>query len=247
MGEANKRRLAIGFFDGVHLGHQAILAGADEVLTFANHPRTILAPEKVQPAIMTLEERIQAMGRPVMVLPFTRELAEMTAEEFARRFLAGKEVRCGANWRFGREGEGDAKWLKEHGYAVEVIPYAEYEGEIISSTRIRAALAAGEIGAANAMLGREYVFRGVSERGKGAGRELGFPTINLRRGVYKVEVGGKRAVANYGVAPTFGDKAWERPVLEVHFLEFIRDEKRFETQEELKRQIADDCERAKGK
>ena len=281
--------LAIGFFDGVHLGHQAILRGADAALTFRNHPLTVLAPERAPRLIMTPEERVAAIKTcgvgEVTVLEFTRELAEMPAEEFAARYLTSSvsrlpsSVRCGANWRFGKGGEGDAEFLRKLGLEVEVAPYAEFKGEPISSSRIRGCLENGEIEDANAMLGRRFQVSGFRFQGKGLGGKIGYPTINLeiserescecgessrislKRGVYEVEVEGVKGIANYGLAPTMGDKAWTRPVMEIHLLgqgdedvrrktsdgmkvslvRFIRPERKFETIEDLQRQIAADC------
>ena len=271
--------LAVGFFDGVHLGHQAILKGADAALTFRNHPLTILAPERAPRLIMTCEERVAAIKAcgvgEVTVLDFTRELAEMPAEEFANSFLkrSGDRfpvLRCGANWRFGKGGAGDAAWLERHGYAVEVVPYAEYRGEPVSSSRIRQCLESGAIGDANAMLGRKFQVSGFRFQGKGVGNEIGYPTINLRLetlnlklplGVYEIELDGVKGIANYGFAPTMGDKAWKVPVLEIHLLgegtevvgletedgvsvelvRYIRPEKKFDSIDDLKRQIAADC------
>ena len=279
------RTLAVGFFDGVHLGHQAILKGADAALTFRNHPLTVLAPEKAPRLIMTPEDRIAAIRacgvKDVTVLDFTPELAEMSAEEFAeflnkRRGRRFPLVRCGANWRFGKGGAGDAAFLRKLGFSVEVAPYVEYRGERVSSSRIRAALENGEIEDANAMMGRRFRVRGSRFKGKGLGEKIGYPTVNLeiseresrerggssriglRCGVYEVEVGGVRGIANYGLAPTMGDKAWTSPILEIHFLRrspppfasdptavelvrFIRPEKKFGSIDDLQRQIAADC------
>ena len=277
MRDAAFQSLAVGFFDGVHLGHQAILRGADAALTFRNHPLTVLAPEKAPRLIMTPEERaaaIRACGvKHVEVLEFTQELAEMPAEEFVTSFLkrSGDRfpvLRCGANWRFGAGGTGDAAFLRSRGIEVEVAPYVEYKGERISSSRIRRCLENGEIEDANAMMGRRYEVRGKREEGKGLGRQIGYPTINfeledlnlkLPYGVYEIELDGQKGIANYGFAPTMGDRAWKKPVLEVHlpsshsssliphssslisFVRFIRPEKKFESLDDLKRQIAADC------
>ena len=271
-------KVAVGFFDGVHLGHQAILGGADAALTFGNHPLTVLAPERAPRLIMTPEDRVATIRscgvKDVTVLDFTPELAEMEPEDFVG-FLMKRwghrlpTVRCGRNWRFGKGGMGDADFLRRHGIDVEVAPFAEYRGERISSSRIRACLERGEIEDANAMLGRRYAVRGMREAGKGLGRELGFPTINVRPcagglqlplGVYEAEIGGRKAVANYGLAPTMGERAWTSPVLELHvlgnraidqskrsdspsvsFVRFIRPERKFDSVEDLRRQIALDC------
>ena len=278
MRDAALQGLAVGFFDGVHLGHQAILKGADAALTFRNHPLTVLAPEKAPRLIMSVEERvavIKACGvKDVTVLDFTRELAEMPAEEFVASFLkrSGDRfpiLRCGANWRFGKGGGGNAEFLRGMGIEVTVVPYAEYKGERVSSSRIRRCLEDGEIEDANAMMGRRFQVSGSRFQGKGLGGRIGYPTVNLKLGtlnlklplgVYEVEVEGRKAIANYGRAPTMGDMAWSSPVLEVHilhstptpsiyasnsteveFVRFIRKEMKFDSIEDLKRQIAVDC------
>ena len=272
--------VAVGFFDGVHLGHQAILKGADAALTFRNHPLTVLAPEKAPRLIMSVEERVAAIKacgvERVEVLDFTRELAAMSADEFAcEYFLAAKgrkevqRISCGANWRFGKGGEGNAEWLRAKGIDVVVAPYVEYRGERVSSSRIRRCLENGEIADANAMLGRRFQVSGSRFQGKGLGGKIGYPTVNLQLststsslhlplGVYEVELEGQKAIANYGLAPTMGDKAWREPTMEMHFLHcpppplsstlvnvgllrFIRKEMKFDSVEDLKRQIAADC------
>lgn len=270
-------RLAVGFFDGVHLGHQAILRGATSALTFANHPLTVLAPEKAPPLVMSVEDRIAAIRAcgvsDVTVLEFTRDLAALAPEEFMReRLVAGRSevtVVCGGNWRFGSGGSGDAAFLRAHGVAVEVVPYAEFEGRPVSSSRIRLALSEGDLRAANAMLGRPFAVTGRVVRGKGLGRELGSPTVNLvpapvpvlPRGVYVVGMNGRTGVANWGLAPTMGARAWRESVLEVHLLgegkveepaaqervefrRYLRPERTFPTISELRAQIARDLEEA---
>lgn len=264
--------LAVGFFDGVHLGHQAILRGADAALTFRAHPLSVLRPECAPPLLMPFESKVAAIralgvGR-VVALDFTRAFADLSPEAFASslRAMGADDVRCGANWRFGKDGAGDAAFLARSGFRVTVVPYAEHGGEIVSSTRIRSALAAARLDDVAAMLSRAWSAAGEAFRGKGLGREIGFPTLNLRlapdlavppRGVYAVEARGTRAVANFGVAPTLGERAWEEPVLEVHFpgaapevkegervevafLRFLRPERKFASIDELKAQIARD-------
>ena len=274
MRDVARRGLAVGFFDGVHLGHRAILERASAALTFTNHPLALIAPEKAPRLLMSVDDRLAAIREcgvgKVTALDFTPGLAGMSAEDFAREYLADAAkdgvVFCGENWRFGRGGKGDAALLRAMGFFAEVVPYAVYGGERISSTRIRAALEAGKVEDANAMMGREWSVRGKVFRGKGLGAGLGYPTVNIKlvgmelripRGVYKVSVGGARAVANYGVAPTFGEKAWDEPVLELHFVDepprtspgdevsasfrrFVRPERKFSSADELKAQIAAD-------
>ena len=287
------KSVAVGFFDGVHLGHQAILKGADAALTFRNHPLTVLAPERAPRLIMTCEERVAAIKAcgvgDVTVLEFTPEFAEMTAEEFFGSFLKRSgdrfpSVRCGENWRFGKGGEGNASWLQSRGIEVTVASYVEYKGERISSSRIRRCLENGEIEDANVMLGRKFKVQGSRFKGKGFGGKIGYPTVNFRiveqgslstnqtnltnrvelpLGVYVVELEGVCGIANYGYAPTMGPEAWKQPVLEVHvpsskdpfvqirsdslttccisILRFVRPEKKFDSIEDLKRQIAADC------
>ena len=179
MRDAALQSLAVGFFDGVHLGHQAILKGADAALTFRNHPLTVLAPEKAPRLIMSVEERVAAIKacgvKNVIVLDFTPELAELSPEAFVARYLSSSashlpsSVRCGANWRFGKDGAGDAEFLRKLGFEVDVVPFAEYTGKEIPSSRIRAALERGEIEDANAMLGRRFQVSGFRFQGKGLG------------------------------------------------------------------------------
>lgn len=273
-------KLAVGFFDGVHLGHRQILDGADAVFTFRNHPACVLTPGKTPPLLMTCEERIEALKtagmpsgteRSVHAVRFTNELASMPALDFAeelkKSFSGLERIHCGANWRFGRNGEGTPEVLRGCGLDVKVVECAEWGGERISSTRIRKALQEGRLSEANAMLGRPYAAGGTVERGKGMGGRLGAATLNVRlsaplkAGVYAVRTDCGDGVANYGHAPTMGEAAWREPVLEVHlldggtlkdsggeaperlraeFLEFVRPERKFGTVEELRRQIAED-------
>ena len=276
--------VAIGFFDGVHLGHRQILEGAEIAVTFRNHPLTVLNAAKAPRLIMSYEDRVAAIKacgvREVVALDFTTAVASQSPEEFLsflQLHTSTFSLRCGANWRFGKGGVGNPDWLREHGVAVEVVAAVDHEGLPISSTRIRECLHRGEIAAANAMLGRRFRVIGSVVEGKGEGRKLGYPTINLSfdhpplststsslhlpLGVYQVAVGGHRAVANYGYAPTFGERAWKEPVLEVHFLDkiddfpmstssldlmsvdfvkFIRPERKFASLAELQAQIAAD-------
>ena len=200
----------------------------------------------------------------MVAVDFTRELADTAPEEFAASLLvlAAKftpvgvpRVLCGPNWRFGRGGVGDAALLRRLGAEVVEVPFVEYRGEAISSTRIREAIERGEMEDAAAMLGRPFGVAGEVFRGKGEGQRIGFPTVNVRpdcgdgaerrvtppRGVYAVDFGSARAVANYGVAPTWGGAAWKEPVWELH----VVDEPRAAAEEEeLCEQIEKDCKEA---
>ena len=265
--------LAVGFFDGVHLGHQRILAQADAVLTFTNHPATVFAPDRAPRLLMTAEERLAAISalgvRRVVACDFTPALASQTARAFAdslhQEFPDLDTVFCGPNWTFGAGGTGTADTLRALGFNVTVVPFATWRGEPVSSTRIRAELGEGDVSAAAAMLGRPYSASGRVVAGKGEGRALGFPTLNivpalgnlpLVHGVYAVETALGRGVANWGVAPTMGARAWPEPVLEVHLLNapttppptslrvaftaFIRPERTFSSIAELQEQLARD-------
>ena len=272
--------LAVGFFDGVHLGHRRILARADAALTFLNHPATVFAPDRVPPLLMPTDVRLAAIGdalakrmsvaEPVRALPFTPELAALPPDDFAARLRAAypdlDTVFCGPNWTYGAHGAGTADTLRVAGFRVETVPFFVLGGEPVSSTRIRKALASGRLDEATMLLGRPYAVVGATFSGKGVGRTLGRPTINLRLpkelvqqplGVYAVETPLGRGVANYGLAPTLGARAWTEPTLEVHLLDapsaltvpktlsvsfarFIRREQTFASLPELKEQIARD-------
>lgn len=269
--------LAVGFFDGVHLGHRRILSRADAALTFLNHPAEVLSPDRAPPLIMTSADRLAAVeaalrpGPPgrVRALDFTPALAAEPPEEFARWLRAGHPsldaLFCGPDWTFGAGGRGNADFLRGAGFKVETVPFVEIDGAPVSSTRIRAAISSGDMAAAARLLGRPWRVEGIVARGKGVGRSLGFPTINLRvpeglvrppRGVYAVDTPLGRAVANWGVAPTMGERAWSEPVLEVHvvssapvaaperlsveFRAFIRPERQFDDDDALRAQIAKD-------
>ncbi|MDO4365460.1 MAG: riboflavin kinase, partial [bacterium] len=178
------------------------------------------------------------------------------------------------NWTFGAGGAGDAAFLRARGFRVEVVPFAICGETPVSSTRIRAAVASGDLDLAAAMLGRPWALEGEVFAGKGVGHTLGFPTLNVRPatglvrppcGVYAVETAWGRGAANYGLAPTMGARAWAEPVLEVHLLEvpaaglpplrgrtvavdmqrFLRPERHFASVAELQAQIARDLAAAR--
>jgi riboflavin kinase/FMN adenylyltransferase len=271
------RTVAVGVFDGVHVGHRTLLRGADAAVTFSVHPLGVLSPGAAPRLLMRLEERLAAIRGEgvgdIRVLPFTPELAAMEPEAFLARHLEGfSRIRCGENWRFGRGGRGTPETARALGWRVDVVPYAVFGGARVSSTRVRETLAAGDLPATAAMLGRPWSLAARAVSGKGVGRAIGFPTLNLApcgadvlalppTGVYAVSLDGRRGVANWGFAPTFADRAWKEPVLEVHlldgvpdagdgvrtvaFLARLRDERTFASVDELAAQIASDCARAR--
>ena len=278
--------LAVGFFDGVHLGHRRILSRADAALTFLEHPCTVFAPGSTPPLLMSAQRRIAAiaaaLGGPeagpdsVRALPFTSELAAQTPAEFAdwlRAAYPGLDtVFCGPNWTFGAGGAGTANTLRELGFQVETVPFVMQDGQPVSSTRIRAAIQAGRLDEACDLLGHPFTVDGELFGGKGLGRTLGYPTLNMRLadglvapalGAYAVSTPLGRGVANFGHAPTLGDRAWATPTLEIHvtdgsalppsppttlavdMLRFLRHERAFASLDELKDQIARDIAAAR--
>jgi len=282
--------LALGMFDGVHLGHRAVIeaavqsarrdGGVAAVLTFWPHPSALFRPE--DPTLLILDaatraRRLLEVGADVVITqPFTREFAAITAEEFLpwlqRKLPRLVTVYAGENFRFGRGRRGDAALLAAEahklGLGIFSAPRVNFDGEPISSTRIRGLLAAGEIERANALLGYTYRAEGVVTPGKRLGRGLGFPTLNLgwapglrpRFGVYAVRVSDAKssaprpAVANYGLRPTveqtteprlethvLGACPWaEGDAIVVEWLHFLRPETKFANVDELRAQIARD-------
>jgi phosphoribosyl 1,2-cyclic phosphate phosphodiesterase len=193
--------LAIGSFDGIHLGHQAVLRSTVEraralkavatVLTFDPSPRKVLRPETAPPHLSTMEQRLdcfKAMGlEAVVVLPFTLELSRLSPEEFVLQILVRnlriKAVFVGEDFRFGHRQAGDVKLLRElgteHGFEVAVLPPVVYRGEVVSSTLIRREVADGDVSHAARLLGRPFALSGEIITGTGTGRRFTFPTLNL--------------------------------------------------------------------
>jgi riboflavin kinase/FMN adenylyltransferase len=254
---ARPLHLAIGMFDGLHRGHRAVIDAAvhaahaagelSAVLTFWPHPSALFRPEQPTRLIQPPATKARMLGGlgvdAVITQPFTPELAAIEAEDFlpwlARALPRLTAVYVGENFRFGRGRRGDVALLvaagRRLGVRVLSAPRVNLDGEPISSTRIRALLEAGEIAAANALLGYAYFAHGFVAPGKRLGRTIGFPTLNVpwapelrpRLGVYAVRIASARTapavaegwqpgVANYGLRPTV-EQATE-PRLEVHVL-----------------------------
>lgn len=280
--------LALGVFDGVHVGHQVVISRAVEaaraeggksfVVTFSPHPIRVIAPGKAPGALLaTLDEKaalVKSYGVDgLLVIRFDEDFAKVEAEEFVRELSSGevRTIAVGEDWRFGRRRLGDVGLLRrmgeELGFRLEAVAPVMWDGERISSTRIRQAIRDGAFGAAEQMLGRKYRVTGTVIQGRKLGRKLGFPTANIdpgelqmpKDGVWAVEVEGiGRGVANLGVRPTVGG---EKKLLEVHvldfdgdlygevlnvsFLRFLRGERKFDSVEELRVQIGHDSEDAR--
>jgi riboflavin kinase/FMN adenylyltransferase len=285
--------VTVGSFDGVHLGHQAVLREIDRrakeagraslLVTFDPHPLEVVNPKAAPPLLTTGPERLEILAQSpldyVMLLRFDRHLAELTPEEFVRDVLLArcevKELVIGHDHGFGRGRSGDVETLrrlgKSQGFEVDVVDPVDFGGQHVSSSRIRRAVAGGDLATAAAMLGRPYGVVGRVGQGERRGRLLGVPTINLSElsprkllppdGVYAVRVewrGGRAGgMMNQGPRPTFGDG---RRVLEAHIFGFdgdlygewvriewverLRDVARFASAEQLQKQLERDRIRA---
>ena len=279
--------VALGFFDGVHLGHRAVIGAAADtqlpctVLTFGQNPLRVLGrdcPPTLTDNSRKAELIAQAGANDIIFADFA-QLKDMSPEDFVRKILHeklnAKRVVCGFNYRFGCRGTGDTETLarlcSDCGIEVIVCEPVFYDGEQVSSSRIRGLIASGDIVRANAMLGCRYSISGDIGGGNQIGSALGFPTVNIplhedmaipRRGVYAstLTVGGKSylGATNIGVHPTVGET--DSPICETFIIdypggdlygshavcelcEFLRGERKFASVDELIAQIEQDCER----
>jgi riboflavin kinase/FMN adenylyltransferase len=281
--------LTIGNFDGVHHGHRALLlrlvAKARElglpatVLTFEPHPREFFAPEQAPARLSSLREKLALLADcgidRVHVCRFNRGFAALSADDFIRNILINslnvRHVLIGDDFRYGKGRTGDFAHLceigKQHEFSVEAMHTVDLEGERVSSSAVRDALAQGDIEHASRLLDRPYIIAGRVAHGQKIGRQLGFPTANIQlkrkrlplTGVFAVTVSGignqpVRGAASLGVRPTLADGL--KPVLEVHLLDFaadiygahvavnflhkLRDEAKYESLDALKAQIQRD-------
>ncbi len=291
--QAGPVAMTIGNFDGVHRGHQELvkatlqaaqqLQGFPLLLTFHPHPMQLFHPEKKHVRLFTLrdqQEVLESLGlKGIVRQPFSREFSEITAEGFLEDYLMKyfqpKALIVGHDFRFGSRRQGTpellAQFCEKHQILLQTIPALKLDGEIVSTSKIRQHLLAGEISQAEKMLGRKYYLQGVVEKGEARGRQLGFPTANIRpdvdfyprMGVYVCEAslslfpGQKfRAVMNVGRNRTFVEGDHHPIKAEVHILDFakdiygqtlkvdfcqyLREEKKFGSLEDLKKQIATD-------
>ncbi|HET9592095.1 MAG TPA: bifunctional riboflavin kinase/FAD synthetase [Solirubrobacterales bacterium] len=275
--EPRPRNVAIGTFDGVHLGHQAVIEGADTVLTFDPHPLEVLHPAATPKLIMPFNVKrdvIEGLGvQELVVIPFDEDFAHRSAEDFIEHVLLekldAKQVSVGENFRFGAKAKGDPAMLEARPeFQARVVPLVEVDGETVSSTRIRALVAAGEMEAARRCLGAPFMVEGEVVTGDQRGRELGFPTANIvpddrfaypGHGVYAAFADGVPAAVNVGVRPTFEsgrgvlietylidrEEDLYGRTLRVAFVERLRGERSYPDVQELIDQMHRDVEDAK--
>lgn len=219
------RRIAVGEFDGVHLGHRAVIEGSDTVLTFEPHPLAVIRPEAAPKLLTTLErkaELVASLGvQELVVIPFDAAFAAQSAGEFVDRVLVERlgatHVSVGENFRFGHRAQGDTALLEADArFETRVVSLVEAEGEVVSSSHIRGLVLAGEVDVAARFLGDAFQMRGEVVAGDRRGRELGFPTANLvpdqaliqpGHGIYAARATFcdtvRCAAVNVGVRPTF--------------------------------------------
>lgn len=286
--------VSIGNFDGVHLGHRAVVAQLVQrarflsvpslIMLFEPQPAEYFRPETPPARLMRLREKLWALRQEpldrVLCVRFDEPFVALEPEAFIERILVkALEVRClivGEDFRFGKNRRGDIEMLqrtgRRHGFAVETAPMFDVNGERVSSTRIRAALAASDLERAEQLIGRPYRMCGRVVRGARIGREIGVPTANIHvhrrrtpiQGIFVVEMNGLPgeplpAVASLGTRPTVGGT---HTLLEVHLLDFdsdiyraqvavdflhkLREERRFGSLEEMRVQILRDIEQARG-
>jgi riboflavin kinase / FMN adenylyltransferase len=275
--EPRPRRVAVGTFDGVHLGHREVIRGSDTVLTFDPHPLAVINPDalpKLLDSFPIKRDLIAGLGvEELVVIPFDREFASRSHEEFVDEVLIGTlgatQVSVGENFRFGKGARGDVDYLRSRPeFETRVVPLVEVAGETVSSSHIRGLVAAGEVRQAATFLGGPFLFEGGVVEGDGRGRDLGFPTANIvpddrlatpGHGVYAAWAHGQPAAVNVGVRPTFEtgrgllveaylldfDADLYGQTLRIAFVERLRGEKRFETVDALVDQMRLDVARAR--
>jgi len=284
--------LTIGVFDGVHLGHKYLLSQLTKqareqdllsgVVTFDQHPHEVLSPQSKLPFLTDLTQRINLLKNEgvevIFTLSFTGELAQLSARRFAsllKKYLRMRGMVIGPDFALGQNREGNTDALRtlgqDMGFSVTVIPPIMINGEVVSSTAIRNALADGDMKKVLNLVGRPFSLNGRVTSGAGRGVELGFPTANLdidpgqaipAEGVYAtwayINAQAYQSMTNIGRQPTFGGS---QRVVEVYILDFhsnlygrelkidlierLRNEKQFDTPEELKKQITEDIKRGR--
>ena len=275
--EPRPRDLAIGSFDGVHVGHREVIAGADTVLTFEPHPLSVIHPEAAPKLIMPFEIKrdvIDGLGvDELVVIPFDREFASIAPEEFCEGILVdrleARNVSVGENFRFGARAKGTPELLAERPeFETRVVPLVESGDETVSSTRIRALVAAGDMVGAMRCLGAPFMLEGDVVSGDRVGRTLGFPTANIvpderlvypGHGIYAAFANGRPAAVSIGVRPTFEtgrgvlietyiidhDEDLYGRSLRIAFIDRLRGERRFASADDLIAQMHRDVDEAR--
>ncbi|MFZ0043271.1 MAG: bifunctional riboflavin kinase/FAD synthetase [Solirubrobacteraceae bacterium] len=277
--EPRPRRVAVGEFDGVHLGHREVIAGSDTVLTFEPHPLAVIRPEAAPRLLTSLEVKIELVAglgvRELVVIPFDERFAAQSPRAFIDQVLVGQmqatHVSVGENFRFGHGAAGDTDMLgAEPRFETRVVELVEVDGEVVSSSHIRALVQAGDVDRASHFLGAPFQLRGKVVTGDRRGRELGFPTANIvpderlvcpGHGVYAARADGALAAVNVGVRPTFGtgravlveaylldrDEDLYGRTLRIDFLSRLRGERRFHTVEALVEQMRLDVQETRAR
>ena len=275
--EPRSRRVAVGEFDGVHLAHREVIVGSDTVLTFEPHPLAVIHPEAAPKLLTSLEEKaelIEGLGvGELVVIPFDQRFAAQSPQDFIDDVLIGRlhaeHVSVGENFRFGHRATGDTALLAaDQRFGTRVVPLVEVDGEVVSSSHIRALVQAGDVEHAAKFLGAPFSLRGTVVTGDKRGRTLGFPTANLvpddrlvcpGHGVYAARAGGACAAVSVGVRPTFGtgrsvlveaylidrDVDLYGQALRIEFLARLRGERRFESAEALIEQMEADVQQTR--
>jgi riboflavin kinase / FMN adenylyltransferase len=220
------RRVAVGTFDGVHLGHREVIRGADTVLTFEPHPAAIVSPGGAPRLLTPLQRKVELIAdlgvQELVVVPFDREFASRSAESFIDDVLVSalraEHVSVGENFRFGHKAKGDTqRLLADDRFETRIVPLLEVDGEVVSSSHIRGLVLGGAVEYADKLLGAPFTFSGEVTEGDKRGRTLGFPTANLLprdgyvvpgHGVYACRARTADGVAhvaatNVGVRPMF--------------------------------------------
>jgi riboflavin kinase/FMN adenylyltransferase len=237
--EPRPRRVAVGTFDGVHLGHREVIRDNDTVLTFEPHPLAVVKPDALPKLISSYEVKrdlIAGLGVEELVViqfdeAFSKKPAEQFIDEVLVQTLRATHVSVGENFTFGQKARGTPEMLSERSeFETRVVPLVEVHGETVSSSHIRGLVAAGEVKEASDFLGGPFLFQGEVIHGDKRGRELGFPTANIApagelvvpgHGVYAAWAHGHPAAVNVGVRPTF--KSGRGLLIEAYLLDFDGD------------------------
>ena len=233
------RRIALGEFDGVHVGHREVIRGSDTVLTFEPHPATVVRPGGGPKLLTSLEVKAELIGElgvdELVVIPFDAVFAQQSPQEFIDAVLVGRlqatRVSVGANFHFGHHAIGSPALLEaDPRFETRVVQVVSLDGEMVSSSRIRTLIAEGDVEAAARLLGSPFRFQGEVVHGAERGRDLGFPTANIvpdpglvcpGHGIYACRAGEHLAAVSVGVRPTFGDDL--QLLVEAYLLDFAGD------------------------